>query len=53
MFEATNGFFAKHCPDLIENPRAGVLLKGIQLNIPGMLVEIEVAAAPRKKRTKK
>ena len=51
MFEATHGFFAEHCPDLIENPRAGVLLKGIQLNIPGMLVEIEVAAAQRKKST--
>lgn len=49
MFEATKGFFAEHCPDLNENPRAGVLLKGIQLDLPDMLIEIEVAAAVGKK----
>jgi len=49
MFEATESFFAEHCPDLNENPRAGVLLKGIQLDLPDMLIEIEVAAATGKK----
>lgn len=49
MFKATEEFFSKHCPDLNENPRAGVLLKGIQLDLPTMLIEIEVAAAVGKK----
>ncbi len=49
MFEATESFFAEHCPDLNENLRAGVLLQGIQLSLPDMLVEIEVAAAIGKK----
>ena len=49
MFEATHSFYKKYCPDLLENPRAGVLLKGIQLDLPGMLIEIEVAAAVGKK----
>lgn len=49
MFEVTKSFFAEHCPDLNENPRAGVLLKGIQLDLPDMLIEIEVAAAVGKK----
>ena len=49
MFEATESFFAEHCPDLLENPRAGVLLKGIELDLPRMRIEIEVAAAVGKK----
>lgn len=49
MFDATESFFAEHCPDLNENPRAGVLLKGIQLDLPAMRIEIEVAVAVGKK----
>ena len=45
MFQATEEFFTEHCPDLSENPRAGVLLKGIKLDLPDMLIEIEVTAA--------
>ena len=49
MLETTSSFFEQYCPDLKENPRAGVLLKGIELNLPDMLIEIEVAAAIGKK----
>lgn len=49
MLEATQNFFAEHCPDLNEHPRAGVLLKGIKLDLPNMLIEIEVAAATGKR----
>ena len=49
MFEATSSFFAKYCPDLNENPRAGVLLKDVQLNLPGMLSNcFNVAATSRR-----
>ncbi len=37
-------FFRENCPDLAENPRPGTLLKGIKLDLPDMLVEIEVVA---------
>ena len=50
MFEATEKFWAQHCPDLNENRRAGVLLKDIKLDLPDMLIEIEVAAAVGKKK---
>lgn len=50
MFEATEKFWAQHCPDLNENRRAGVLLKDIKLDLPDMLIEIEVAAAIGKKK---
>ena len=50
LWEATEEFWAKHCPDLNENWRAGVLLKDIKLDLPDMLIEIEVAAAVGKKK---
>jgi len=49
MWEASEKFWAEHCPDLGQNFRAGVLLKDIQLDLPNMLIEIEVAAAVGKK----
>ncbi len=49
MIETTNTFWREHCPDLLENPRAGVLLKGIKLDFTEMLIEIEVVAATGKK----
>ena len=46
MWEETRRFWEKYCPDLKENSRCGVLLKGgIRLDLPDMLIEIEVAAA--------
>ena len=45
LWEATEKFWQEYCPDLRENYRAGVLLKGIQLDLPDMLIEIEVTAA--------
>ncbi len=48
MWEATEKFWAEHCPDLGRNYREGVLLKGVQLDLPDMLIEIEVAAATGK-----
>ena len=49
MWEETHEFFRGYCPDLAENPRAATLLKGIKLDLPDMLVEIEVMAATPKK----
>ncbi|MFC1995891.1 RidA family protein [Chloroflexota bacterium] len=37
-------FEKEHCPDLLENPRCGVLLRGVGLDLPDMLCEIEVTA---------
>ena len=48
MREARNSFFKEHCPDLLENPPAGVLLKGATLDLPTMLIEIEVVAVTGK-----
>ncbi len=44
-------FMAKHCPDIIENPRCGTMLRGIGLDLPTkMVVEVEaLAVKPRKK----
>ena len=49
MWEATYDCFREFCPDLAENPRAATLLKGIKLDLPDMLIEIEVIAATPKK----
>lgn len=49
MWEATHDFFREYCPDLAENPRAATLLKDIKLDLPDMLIEIEVMAATPKK----
>lgn len=44
MREELRAFFAEHEPDLLENPRAGSLLRGVGLDLEEMLVEIEVLA---------
>ena len=44
MWKAQDEFFRTYCPDLAENPRAATLLKGIKLDLPEMLIEIEVVA---------
>lgn len=49
MGEARRRFMEEHCPDLLENPRPGTLLKGIKLDLPDMLIEIEVVAVTAKK----
>ena len=49
MWETTHEFFREYCPDLAENPRAATLLKGIKLDLPDMLIEIEVVAATPKR----
>ncbi len=48
--EAEQRFFKENCPDLAENPRPGTLLKGIKLDLPDMLVEIEVVAVTARKK---
>lgn len=49
-FEAQHNFFSKYCPDLIENRRATTLIEGVTLDLPDMLIEIEVVAVKPKKR---
>jgi len=48
-WEAQQEFFKEHCPDLAENPRAATLLKDIKLDLPDMLIEVEVVAVTKKK----
>ncbi|MBI2854550.1 MAG: RidA family protein [Chloroflexi bacterium] len=50
MWQAYHDFYVKNCPGLAEHPRAGVLLKYAKLDLPDMLVEIEVIAAVPKRR---
>ena len=40
----------ENCPELIEKPHAGVLVRESELDLPDMLVEIEVMAAVPKRR---
>ena len=50
MWDETHKFYSEYCPDIHENPRASVLIRGgIRLDLPDMLIEIEVAAAVAKK----
>jgi enamine deaminase RidA (YjgF/YER057c/UK114 family) len=49
MWQAQDEFLKKHCPDLVENPRAATLLKDIKLDLPDMRIEIEVVAVTTKK----
>jgi enamine deaminase RidA (YjgF/YER057c/UK114 family) len=49
MWRTTHDFFQQHAPDLTEHARAATLLKGIQLDLPGQLIEIEVTAVIPKK----
>lgn len=51
FWETTQRFWKEYCPDLIEHPRCGVLLKFAKLDLPDMLIEIEVVAAVGKKST--
>jgi enamine deaminase RidA (YjgF/YER057c/UK114 family) len=49
MLETTYAFFKQHAPVLYESQRAGVLLKGVELDLPDMLIEIQcVAVIPKK-----
>ena len=38
-------FWAEHCPDINDRPRAGTLLTNVGLDRPDMLIEIEAIAA--------
>ena len=49
MWDAQREFCEQHCPDLLENPRGGTLLEEVKLDLPDMLIEIEVAAVTAKK----
>ena len=49
MWQTTHDFFTQHAPELTEHARAATLLKGIQLDLPGQLIEIEVTAIIPKK----
>ena len=41
-------FFEEHAPDLREHPRPATLLRGVGIDLPDMLVEIEAwAVVPR------
>ena len=44
MLDESYEFFKRHAPDLNENMRAAVLLKGIELDLPDMLIEIQCTA---------
>jgi enamine deaminase RidA (YjgF/YER057c/UK114 family) len=44
VWRACNDFWAEHCPDINERPRAGTLLVNIGLDRPDMLIEIEATA---------
>jgi enamine deaminase RidA (YjgF/YER057c/UK114 family) len=44
VWKTVKRFAERHCPDLVERPRAGTLLTEIGLDRPGMEVEIEVIA---------
>lgn len=49
--QAFHDFLMEHCPDIIQNPRCGTLLRGVGLDLPGkMVVEIEAwAVRPKEK----
>ena len=49
MWDAQRQFLEEHCPDLLENPRGGTLLKDVHLDLPDMRIEIEVMAVTAKK----
>ncbi len=44
MLDESYEYFKRHAPDLNENMRAAVLLKGIELDLPDMLIEIQCTA---------
>ena len=48
--DAQAEFFRQQAPDLAENHRSGTLLKEIKLDLPEMLIEIDVIAAQPKQR---
>lgn len=44
IWRTCQAFWAEHCPDINERPRAGTLLTNVGLDRPDMLVEIEAIA---------
>ncbi len=48
--DAMHEWYKENCPDLAETARAGVLIREIELDLPDMLIEIEVMAAVPKNR---
>jgi enamine deaminase RidA (YjgF/YER057c/UK114 family) len=49
MMQTTHAFWREHAPGLLENRRAGTFIKGIKLDLPDMLIEIQVYAIIPKK----
>ena len=50
MRDEMYAFFEEHEPDLRQHPRPATLLRGVGIDLPDMLVEIEAwAVVPRKK----
>ena len=50
MRDEMYAFFEKHEPDLRQHPRPAALLRGVGIDLPDMLVEIEAwAVVPRQK----
>src|SRR4051812_14071964 len=49
MMQTTHAFWREHAPRLIEHRRAGTFIKGIKLDIPDMLIEIQCFAVIAKK----
>ncbi|MGI9557421.1 MAG: RidA family protein [Solirubrobacterales bacterium] len=44
VWQTCEAFWAEHCPDMNERPRAGTLLTEVGLDRPDMLIEIEAIA---------
>ena len=49
MMQTTYAFWREHAPGLLANKRAGTLIKGIKLDLPDMLIEIQCYAIIPKK----
>jgi enamine deaminase RidA (YjgF/YER057c/UK114 family) len=50
MRDEMYAFFEEHEPDLREHPRPATLLRGVGIDLPDMLIEIEAwAVVPREK----
>ena len=44
VWQTCQAFWAEHCPDINDRPRAGTLLTNVGLDRPDMLIEIEAIA---------
>jgi enamine deaminase RidA (YjgF/YER057c/UK114 family) len=44
VWQTCRKFWAEHCPDINDRPRAGTLLTNVGLDRPDMLIEIEAIA---------